>query len=146
MDYTTIEFLYEEFIISLVVMSLPGERQCQIVGYGCVGDEILLDFDHYYNDFKDIYFENGYLDLHQIEILDNFKEYLKKFDNLDEEFYWDHNQIINHPNWEELRIKTSALIQELFNDNYDVEITRRTEQSQGYLVENTFRKLIIRKE
>jgi len=142
MEINTIFYLYEELIISLVVLSLPGERQCEITGIGCVGDEILIDFESYYTHVKKQYIEYSIFNSEEIKLLDNFELYLKKFNNLYEDFYWDRNQIINHPLWQELRVETRSLLSTLFDVSYDVVIKRETQSIGGKLIECTKRKLI----
>lgn len=142
MDIDSLIHFYEELIISLVVLSLPGERQCHITGIGCVGDEILIDFDTYYTYVKREYKEYNILNLEEIKLLDEFEKYLKKFDNLDDEFYWDRIQISNHPLWEELRVEAKLLLSKLFNTSYDVIIERETQSFNGNSIERTRRKLV----
>lgn len=142
MDVNTLIYFYEELIISLVVLSLPGERQCEITGIGCVGDEILIDFETYYTHVKNEYIEYNLLNLEEIKLLNNFEVYLKKFDNLDEDFYWDRDQIINHLLWQELRIEAKSLLSRLFNVSYDVIIKREIQSIDGKFIECAKRKLI----
>jgi hypothetical protein len=142
MEIETLSYFYEELIISLVVLSLSGERQCEITGVGCVGDEILIDFETYYSNVKKEYIEYNFFNLDEIKILDDFDTYLKKFDNLDDDFYWDRDQIKNHPLWEELRVEAKSLINILFDVSYDVIIERDTKSLDGKFIEYTRRKLV----
>lgn len=82
MEINSLIYLYEELIISLVVLSLPGERQCEITGIGWVGDEILIDFETYYTHVKKQYIEYSIFNSEEIKLFDNFELYLKKFNIL----------------------------------------------------------------
>ncbi len=113
MDKAMIDYLYSELIITLVVFSLPGKRQCEITGFGCVGEEILIDFDNYYLEKKEVYINNGLLNPRQIKQLDRFAVYLEQFDGRDEDFYWDREVLENHPLWEELRIESAKLLKRI---------------------------------
>jgi len=142
MNKSMIDYLYSELIITLVVFSLPGKRQCEITGFGCVGEEILIDFENYYTEKKEVYIENGLLNPRQIEQLDQFSVYLEQFNGRNDDFYWDHEVIANHPLWENLRTESAKLLEDLFDVEYDVEIKLTRKIKNGHMIEHLERKLV----
>lgn len=143
MDKEILEHLYDEIRITLVILSLSAKEQCAVTGLGCVGTEILMDFEVYYVDNKELLLSNGYITAEQSILLDDFEEYLVKFNNRTEDFYWDHEVLEKHPDWVELRTKSRDLLGKLFDETYEIKIERDYFGTNNSC-ERTIRKLIIR--
>lgn len=56
-DDELLKYFYDELIMTLITMSLPADEQQYLVGAGCIGDEILEDFDDFYCMRRQLYIE-----------------------------------------------------------------------------------------
>ncbi len=78
MNHKLLKYYHDELI-----MSYPAERQIEMTGVGCVGD-----FDNSYSMRRQMYIDYKVFDERQLQILDQFKKYLDKFNGHNEKFYW----------------------------------------------------------
>lgn len=145
-DGELLKYYYEELIMSLITMSLPAEKQKEMVGYGCIGDEILEDFDNFYCMRRQLYIDCDVFSKRQLQILDEFNKYLEKYNGHDEDFYWDIEELKNSPLWEELRTESKKIIVNVFGKNYRIELQREHRYIDGKLIEHAKRKLIEESE
>ncbi|MGE5329840.1 MAG: hypothetical protein ACM3UU_12100 [Ignavibacteriales bacterium] len=142
-DEELLKYYYEELIMSLITMSLPAEEQKDIIGIGCLGDEMLNDFDDFYRMRRQTYIDNKVFDGRQLKILDEFNEFLDKFNGQNEDFYWDIEELKNNPLWAALREEAKKVVTNVFGKNYKIEIQRENKLENGRVVlEHTKRKLI----
>lgn len=129
MNKSLITKMYEELIISILVLSYPPEKQIEITGYGCVGDEIVTDFDCYYNSRKEEYKHNGMFNDNEFKALDEFDEYLVQIANKTyPEFYTHNEELFTNPIWGDIRQKAKQLLLELGKDNFTVGYTREEDK------------------
>ena len=138
-DEELLKYYYEELIMSLITMSLPAEKQKEMVGIvGCIGDEILEDFDNFYCLRRQVYIDRKVFDERQFQLLDDFNKYLDKYNGHNQDFYWDIEELKNNPLWEELREESKKIVKNVFGKKYRIELQRK--YSNG--IEHTKRKLI----
>lgn len=141
-DNELLIYFYEELIMSIITMSLPAERQKEVIGVGCVGDEILEDFDNFYCMRREIYMDHDIFSEKQLQMLDEFNTYLDKFNGLNEDFYWNIQELKNNPLWEELRIESEKILKNVFGEKYRIELQRKHTYVDGKTIEHTKRKLV----
>jgi len=55
-DHEVMQYHYEELIKTLIILSSPSEKQIEMMGHGCVGDEMLMEFEWHYRDQKADFF------------------------------------------------------------------------------------------
>ncbi len=137
-DDELLKYYYEELIMSLITMSLPAEKQKEMVGIGCFGDEILEEFDNFYCTRRQAYINCEVFDERQLQILDEFNRYLDKFNGHNTDFYWDFEELKNNPLWEELREESKKIIKNIYGKRYRIELQRTYRNG----IEYTKRKLI----
>ncbi len=142
-DDELIYYFYEELIMTLITLSLPAIEQKEMVGQiGCVGDEILEDYDNFYRSRRQIYIDNNIFKETELNILDGFDKYLDKFNGHNEDFYWSIEELKNNPLWAELRTEAKNVLSKVFGENYHIEVQRKYERIGGKLMETTKRKLV----
>ncbi len=141
-DDELLKYYYEELIMSLITMSLPAEKQREMIGFGCVGDEILEDFDSFYCMRRQVYINHMVFSEKQLQRLDDFHKYLDKFNNQSEDFYWDIEELKNNPLWEELRVESKKILKNVFGKKYRIDLQRRHTYLDGKTIEHTKRVLI----
>ncbi|MEL7656580.1 MAG: hypothetical protein AAGU75_11805, partial [Bacillota bacterium] len=74
--------------------------------------------------------------------LDEFNKYLDKFNGLNKDFYWNIEELKNNPLWEELRIESEKILNNVFGKKYRIELQRKHTYIGGKNKEQTKRKLI----
>ena len=113
-----------------------------MVGIGCIGDEILEDFDNFYCIRRQVYIDSEVFDERQLQILDEFNKYLDKYNGHNEDFYWDIEELKSNPLWEELRRESNKIIKNIYGKEYKIELQREHTYIDGKIIEHTKRKLI----
>ncbi len=142
-DDELIYYFYDELIMTLITLSLPAIEQKEMVGQiGCVGDEILEDFDNFYRLRRQMYIDNNIFRETELNILDRFDKYLDKFNGHNEDFYWSIDELKNNPLWAELRTEAKNVLSKVFGENYRIEVQRKYERVGGKLMETSKRKLV----
>lgn len=131
MDKEIVQYHYDELIKSLVTLASPAEKQKYIMGYGHVGDGMIIEFESHYNLGMAEYYQNlGIFSDNQLQRLDDYDKFLdEKCDKQELEFFTDFNQLKSNAIWEEIRDETSKLLRFLDKDNLDIEITREVEDN-----------------
>lgn len=65
MDKEIVQYHYDELIKSLVTLASPAEKQKYIMGYGHVGDGMIIEFESHYKlgFFTDFFLDKDNLDI-----------------------------------------------------------------------------------
>lgn len=142
MDDKLLKYFYEELIMSLITMSLPAEKQKEMIGIGCIGDEMLEDFHSFYSLKRELYIENNIFNERQLKILDEFNGFLDKYCGHSENFYWDIEELKNNTLWSDLRKKSKEVLSSVFKNKYKIELHREYRLINGKTLQDTKRRLI----
>ena len=131
-DFDNLDFskeeniLYEKFrqlIITLITISSSAKKQREIIGYGCVTDEMALDFDNY-SSYTEIYIKMGLINQKQLVMLNDLNHFLEERSGDKNPEFWDDDNLEVHPDWEIAKNKAKAILIELNMSNLDIEIER----------------------
>ncbi len=128
-DNELLKYFYDELIMTLITLSLPADEQQYMVGIGCIGDEILEDFDNFYRLRREFFIEKKLFNEEQLKLLDEFNVFLDKYNGHDQDFYWNIEELRNNPLWEELRHESKKVLTEVFHKKYKIELQRKHENS-----------------
>lgn len=139
MDKNIVLYHFDELIKTLITLSSSAEKQKYIMGYGHVGDEMIIDFDSHFIGMANHYVETGLLTDNEIKKLEEYDRFLSEKCNREEvDFFTDIDELKNNSLWEEFRTETSKLLKSLNKDNLDIEVTREVDKN----IEWTKTKLI----
>ncbi|GGA16717.1 hypothetical protein GCM10008018_71440 [Paenibacillus marchantiophytorum] len=129
MEKDIVQYHYDELIKSLVTLSSPAEKQKYIMGYGHVGDDMIIEFENHYNlGMADYYFDIGLFTDNQLQKIDDYDKFLdEKSGEQELDFFTDFDQLNSNPIWEEIRVETSKLLRFFDKDNLDIEVTREVD-------------------
>lgn len=135
MEDETFKYFYDELIMSIITLSLPVERQIEIIGsIGCVGCEIVQDYDNFFTCNREEYILRNTFTEEQLYALDSFDLFLDNLSHMvpkSDYFYCDRQQLYDNPLWEEVRNRAKKLLIVLDKNNLDIEFSRTVEYTLG---------------
>ncbi|HHY72089.1 MAG TPA: hypothetical protein GX497_02450 [Bacillus bacterium] len=143
MDKEIIQYHFDELLKTLIILSSPAEKQKDIMGFGNVGEDMLVDFESHFNGvIANHYVETGFLSANEIKKLEEYDRFLdKKCNGQVIEVFTNFDKLKNNSVWEEIRTETFKLLKYISKDNLDIEITREIDKN----LEWTITKLIKKK-
>jgi len=125
-------YKFDELLKTLITLSSPAERQIEICGIGCPGDEMANDFDSYYTHCRKLYAEQGLMAPTQFEAMDDLDRYLESRSGQNYSGFWeDTASLFSHPDWEEIRSLARSCLRSLGKSHLDLEVFHETEETQG---------------
>ena len=143
---------FDELIVALVTLSSSAERQKEICGVGCPGDEMAVDFETYYTHCRDRYEEHGILSAPQVEALDELDQYLEDRSgqsDSSEKFWLDPDALGSHPDWAEIRRLAHSCLVALGKSHLELRVDHVITHTQGpkgepLVIQRTQTKLVPR--
>ncbi|MEO1628710.1 MAG: hypothetical protein AAFV25_26415, partial [Bacteroidota bacterium] len=134
---------FDELIKTLIVMSLPLEKQREFYGLGVIADEMMLDFESHYTLNKDRFAQTEWINEAAKKQLDEIDALTEAWSAEKEEDFW--FDMEKHPSdWDVLRQKASRALTLLEKDHLTVDIKRenRLDENGNIMVEHTIINLI----
>ncbi len=120
-DSDTLSWQFEELVKTLLTLSSPAEKQREICGISCPGDDMANDFDSYYTLCKSQYIDRGYLTSLQIEALDKLDKFLEDRSGQQyEEFWCNSTSLDQHKDWETIRELAKNCLDVLGKTDFDI--------------------------
>ncbi|RZK15883.1 MAG: hypothetical protein EOO56_21830 [Hymenobacter sp.] len=105
------DWQFEELIKTLIIFTLPAEKQIEANGYGCVGDDLAADFDSYYCHIKNVLLAQCYINHAQYISLEAFDALLNKYVGAKYYDFWcDPVRLATDENWEQIRISAKQVL------------------------------------
>lgn len=149
-EVTLATWRFEESIKALIALSKNAVSQREFIGYGDVNFELVDEFESHYKGYQADFVEQKLIDLERIPILDNILHFIEYHSAENKDEFWEDSSIENSWIWAELRIISKNALYELNMSNWDIEIKRTVDKSNGHkdnpiFVERTYVEL-IRKE
>lgn len=143
MDKEIIQYHFDELLKTLIILSSPAEKQKYIMGFGNVGEDMLVDFDSHFNgDMGNHYVETGLLSVNQVKKLEEYDRFIdKKCKGQTTDVFTNFDELKNNSIWEEIRTETDILLKYLTKDKMDIEVKRKMDKN----IEWTKTKLIKNK-
>lgn len=140
MDKEIIQYHFDELLKTLIILSSPAEKQKYIMGFGNVGEDMLVDFDSHFNGvMANHYVETGFLSINEVKRLEEYDSFLdKKCNGQTTDVFINFDELKNNLVWKEIRTETFKLLKYLTKDNLDIEVTREIDKN----IEWTKTKLI----
>lgn len=121
---------FDELVKTLIVLSAPADRQKEICGYGCPGDDMANDFDEYYTQARNLYVEHDLLTSEQLKVLDELDRYLEgRSGQWNAEFWQEPSSLTSHPDWESIRGLANACLVGLGKWHLDLEVSHEIENT-----------------
>ncbi|MNP51860.1 hypothetical protein D3C76_1462100 [compost metagenome] len=120
-----IHYHFEELIKTIVTLSQTAEKQMYIMGFGHVGDEMVIDFEAHFSDHISIYLETGLITLEHFKYLNDYNDYLdRKLEGQTAKFFIDRQELMTNSIWEEIRLESKKLLKLLDRADLDIEVFR----------------------
>jgi hypothetical protein len=143
MDKEIIQYHFDELLKTLIILFSPAEKQKYIMGFGNVGEDMLIDFDSNFNGVMAYhYVENGFLSGNEVKKIEEYDRFLdKKCNGQTTDVFTNFDELKNTSVWKEVRPETFKLLKYLTKDNLDIEVTREIDKN----IEWTKTKLIKKK-
>ncbi|MDG0876187.1 hypothetical protein L5D93_28755 [Paenibacillus thiaminolyticus] len=143
MNDSFITYYHEELIMTLIIISSDAEKQIEIMGFGNVGDDMMIDFETYYSNYREVYIATSRFNQDEIVLLDEIDEYLSDFTrNNSSELFIDQDELVNNPKWEMTRQKASELLGRLNMNHLSIRIKKSIHiNKDGQTVETIVRTL-----
>jgi hypothetical protein len=118
-----LDWQFEELLKTLIIFTLPAEKQIEANGYGCVGDDLVVDFDSYYCCIKDVLLVKGYITQAQASSLDAFDTLLSKYTGAHYYDFWcDPVRLATDENWEEIRVNAKQVLAVLDKSHLELRV------------------------
>lgn len=128
-------YLEEAFIITLIVLSSPAEKQIECIGEDfAVADEIAEDFSDYMTVLKQQNYFNNNKYFAVKEDLDLIYKILDENSGQWNEEFWTINSLRTHPLWEKLRCMMKEVLKKIEKDNLDILIHRKNNWTKLELI------------
>lgn len=130
---------FGELIKTLITLSYEAEKQCEMIGYGAVCEEMVMDYDTYFTYCKEYYINRGLLTVEQVDELLDLDMY---FENCSEEKgsdFWDDHLLSTSLEWQIVRQKSKKILEILGFEDLDISI----ERTEKYDTADDGTKLII---
>jgi hypothetical protein len=123
---------FDELIKTLITLSVPPERQVEICGFGCPGDDMANDFDSYYTHCRKLYLDHGLVETKHVKLLDELDHYLDSRSGAQYAEFWENPDLLSsHPDWEEIRGLAHSCLVSLGKTHLDVEVSHVIENKTG---------------
>lgn len=120
-----LDHTFNEFLKTLISMSLPASRQNELYGLGMIGDELAIDFGDYYQEFKNHYLEHELLTKTEVIKLDQISQFLHERSG---EKFIDFWSSVEHPDWAKVRIMAQECLQVMKKEDLDLSIIHNKEE------------------
>ncbi len=138
---------FEECIKALIALSKESDAQRKFIGYGDVNFELVDEFESNYKGHQTAFIELGLIASEKIPLLDNILYFFDHHSKENEEEFWDDNSLENSWIWEELRVISKSVLNELEMSNWDIKVERTVDDSHAkgenpVFIERTFVNLI----
>ncbi|WP_172256710.1 hypothetical protein [Saccharibacillus deserti] len=139
-DSEVMQYHYEELIKTLITLSSPSYKQIEIMGYGCIGDEMLMEFEWHYRDQKAGLHASNLFNGKALDCLNRYSEFLQEsIKDQESNFFCDPNELSNNLMWEKIRTESKTLLSELGMEELDIVFEREVKTEQ----DRKGKKLII---
>lgn len=105
------DWQFEELLKTLIIFTLPAEKQIEANGYGCVGDDLTSDFDSYFCYIKNELLAKEYINQVQYSRLEAFDALLNKYIGAEYYDFWcDTTRLATDEKWEEIRVNAQQVL------------------------------------
>ena len=127
MNNEMIQYHFEELIKTLITLASSADRQIEIMGYGFVGDDMLIDFETHY-EHSEFYLNHGLVSENQFKSINEFNDLLDIWlESQSDDFTLDPYELHNNKVWEDIRLEAKKLLEILEMDHLDLTFTRKTD-------------------
>lgn len=130
---------FKELIKNLIILSLPVKEQLDIMGYGCIGDEMAIDFGTYYSDRINEYIRNNIIDKEQKKYIDKIEDFFNERGGKDEYmgFWLDNEELSTNSDWDKIRDMAKECLKVLKKDHLALKasIENKSNNNDGLTVQ-----------
>ena len=137
---------FSELIKNLIALSSDAPRQIELIGYGAVADELVIDFDSYYTLSYKSYIDFKLLTIDQKIELDELDKYLEDRSGDKNPDFWDDFKLDLNPDWNWVRLKAKNILGLLKMDGLSIDFdrTEKFDNSGDLTMQTTKTRLIMK--
>lgn len=128
-----------ELIKTLITLSSNVEKQNEIIGYGAVCDEMVIDFESYFTLTVDQYRNFNLLTEPQLKKLEELDQFFENRSGDKSPDFWDDFLLATSNEWELVRHKAKDILKLMEMEDFQLEI----EREEKFKETNKGKKLIM---
>ena len=136
-----IRWKFGELVKLLVTLSIDSNKQIEIMGYGCVTEEMADDFDTYFTLSFQIFLDNKLLNLEEVNCLQKLAVFFKTRSNEISSEFWDDTKLDINSDWQFVRQQAKEILTTLKMDDLKIEFKR----DETNTTSDTGQSLIVQK-
>ena len=125
MDY--IKYHYEELLKLLIIISSEPEVQLEAHGIGNAEEEMAIDLEFHFNEYKTQLIENGFLSTSDVQAISEIDAFFEARSNDSYESFW--CELETHSDWVTLRHMASNVLDRMGKGNLSIKINVKNETS-----------------
>ncbi|RVU00342.1 hypothetical protein EOD41_12730 [Mucilaginibacter limnophilus] len=122
---------FDELVKNLIILSSTAERQKELMGHGCVADEMAEDFHSYFTLSKQEYLDAGLINQQQFDRLNELDQLLDNYSGDQNPDFWDDQQLSSNEDWKVLRKIARDILELLGKSDLEISYERKEEYVQN---------------
>jgi len=116
---------YEQLLITLVSLKSDAVTQKKIYGLGCIGDEMVIDYDSYYTKIREYLLKYGYINNVEDDELKKLDDFISMKSDENETSFW--FELDSHPDWNKIRALAKGVLILMNKDDLEVDVIHKNE-------------------
>lgn len=132
----------KRLVQNLIALASSPEEKIRIVGYGCVGDEIAIDFESSFTRCRDLYLKEDLLNENQLMKLDELDQLLESLSGDDDDGFWTNPEKLTDANWDKIRDLAKLCLDAFGKSDSKLSVTHDIDSSGTLLIQKTITETI----